>query len=170
MQIDWAVVFATIVGPIAAVQISELLQRRRQARDRKEWAFRTIWVTRSAKLNPEHVAALNHLDFLFPEAEHPKLADAWHLYQAHLNSDMGQTEAQIVVWHDRASILLQSLIGLMAKDLGFPFSQTMIASPSYSPKAHAAAEARHIAVQAGLIEVLHNSRPIAMRIEPPPNP
>lgn len=42
MQIDWAVLLATLLGPILAVWASEWRQRRRALYDRKEWVFRTL--------------------------------------------------------------------------------------------------------------------------------
>lgn len=39
MQIDWAVVFATLAGPILAVWASEWRQQRRALHERKEWVF-----------------------------------------------------------------------------------------------------------------------------------
>jgi len=59
MQIDWAVVFATLAGPILAVWASEWRQRRRAVHERKEWVFRTLMTTRGAKMQPLHVEALN---------------------------------------------------------------------------------------------------------------
>ena len=128
-SIDWtikttdvAIVIATIIGPILAVWASEWRQARKALHDRKEWVFRTLWSTRSANLHPDHVSALNHIDFTFPEKDYPQIADAWHLYQAHLNTDQGQTQDSIVRWNEKASSLLEDLIYLMASDLGIPFS------------------------------------------------
>lgn len=89
MQIDWAVVFATIAGPILAVWASEWRQQRRAVHDRKEWVFRTLMTTRGAKMQPLHVEALNHIAFAFPQSSHPEVFDAWSLYHAQLSTHYG---------------------------------------------------------------------------------
>ena len=73
---DWsavAIVLATILGPILAVWASEIRQRNRQAQDRKEWVFRTLMTTRSTRMSLDHVSALNHIDFAFPQDKHPQI-------------------------------------------------------------------------------------------------
>ena len=66
---DLAIVGSTLAGPILAVWASEWRQERKALHERKEWVFRTLWSTRSAKLRPEHVQALNHIDFAYPVPE-----------------------------------------------------------------------------------------------------
>jgi len=160
---DLAIVFATIAGPILAVWASERRQARKGLHDRKEWVFRTLWSTRSANLHPDHVSALNHIDFAFPENDYPKIGDAWHLYQAHLNTDQGQTQDSIARWNEKASSLLADVIHLMASDLGIPFSKSLVAQRSYYPIAYATNEARQRDIQSALLDVLRNQHPITVR-------
>ena len=82
MNIDWtikstdiAIVFATLVSPILAIWASEWRQQRRQNQERKEWVFRTLMTTRSARLHPDHIQALNHIEFVF--AHNNEITDAW---------------------------------------------------------------------------------------------
>ena len=126
MQIDWAVVFATIAGPILAVWAAEWRQRGRTLQDRKEWVFRTLWSTRSTNLHPAHVEALNNIDFAFPQKEFPKIADAWGLHFAHLCTPMGETNEGKLHWLDTANNLLADLVHLMALELKIPFSKTQV--------------------------------------------
>lgn len=170
MQIDWAVVFATLIGPILAVWASEWRQARRALHDRKEWVFRSLWSTRSVKLHPDHVQALNHIDFAFPEKDYPKISDAWHLYFAHLNTDQGQTEDSLLRWHEKSSNLLADLILLMATDLKIPFSKSLVNQPSYYPSGYAFTEAQQNELRALLLQVLKDGRPINIRpiIDPKP--
>ena len=70
MQIDWAVVFATLAGPILAVWASEWRQQHRAVRERKEWVFRTLMSTRAARLRIEHVGAINQIDFVEWQSNH----------------------------------------------------------------------------------------------------
>ena len=161
---DVAIVVATIAGPILAVWASEWRQQRRALHERKEWVFRTLWSTRSANLHPDHVQALNQIDFAFPEQAYPKIADAWHLYLAHLNESQGETEDSRHRWHDMASNLLADLIHLMASDLGVPFSKSLVKQRSYYPIAHALSAAQQEELRSLLIEVLRGDRAIPIHV------
>lgn len=170
MQIDWAVVFATLAGPILAVWASEWRQQRRMLHDRKEWVFRSLWSTRSVPLHPDHVQALNHIDFAFPEKYYPKIADAWHLYFAHLNSDQGQTQDSRARWESTASNLLADLIHLMATDLKISFSKSLVKQPSYYPSGYAFTQAQQNELRALLLEVLKGDRAIPISATSQPQP
>ena len=172
-NIEWsavAIVIATISGPILAVWASEIRQRRRQNKDRKEWVFRTLYTTRSDRLRLEHVSALNHIDFAFPQKTHPKIADAWGLYQSHLNTDEGNTQDSIERWNDTAYNLLVDLLHLMANDLNIPFSKTSIKKNAYYPKGYAFTQFQQNELRTLLLEVLKSGRPINIRpiIDTPP--
>jgi hypothetical protein len=170
MQIDWAVVFATLAGPILAVWASEWRQQRRTLHDRKEWVFRSLWSTRSVPLHPDHVQALNHIDFEFPEKDYSEIADAWHLYFAHLNSDQGPTQDSRARWENTASNLLSDLIHLMATDLNIPFSKSLVKQPSYYPSGYAFTQAQQNELRALLLEVLKGDRAIPIRAPSQPQP
>ncbi len=165
MQIDWAVVFATLLGPILAVWASEWRQQRRALYDRKEWVFRTLWSTRSANLHPDHVMALNHMDFAFPEKDHKAIADAWHQYYAQLNADQGKTEDSLARWHEKASTLLSNLIHLMALELDIPLPKSLVNQPSYYPSAWAKNDAQQYELRALQLEVLKGGRAIPIRAQ-----
>lgn len=164
MQIDWAVVFATLVGPILAVWASEWRQQRRAVHERKEWVFRTLMTTRSTPLRQEHVAALNHIDFAFPQGEYPKIADAWGLYYAHLNTPRGDTPDSFARWEETANSLLSELIHLMASDLKISFSKTQIKKPAYYPSGYVFTEGQQNELRALALEVLKGDRPFPIRV------
>jgi hypothetical protein len=128
--------------------------------DRKEWVFRSLWSTRSVPLHPDHVQALNQIDFAFLEKDYPKIADAWRLYFAHLNSDQGQTEDSHARWESTASNLLADLIHLMAMDLKIPFSKSLVKQPSYYPSGYVFNQAQQNELRTLLLEVLNGERAI----------
>jgi hypothetical protein len=167
---DVAIVLSTIAGPIFAVWASEWRQAQKALHDRKEWVFRTLWSTRSAKLKPEHVQALNHIDFAFPEKDYPSIADAWHLYNAHLNSNQGTTPDSSARWHETANNRLEALIHLMASDLKVSFSKSLINQPSYHPIAFAESEQIQREIQVALLGVLSGETPITVRAVEPKAP
>jgi len=164
-----SIVFATLVGPILAVWASEIRQRRRKNQDRKEWVFRALMTTRSTRLQPEHVSALNHIDFAFPQAKYPKIADAWGLYYEHLHSSQGDSPESLDRWIDTGYNLLVELLHLMANDLSIPFSKTSIKKSAYYPKGYVFTESQQNELRTLLLEVLKEGRPINIRpiIDPP---
>lgn len=166
MSIDWSaisIIFATLLGPILAVWASEIRQQRKQDRDRREWVFRTLWTTRSTRLNLDHIQALNHIDFAFPQAQFPEIADAWGLYYAHLNTPRGDTKENIDRWVDKGENLLADLIHLMAKELNVPFSKTQVKQPSYYPEHFASTELEQEELRKLLIQVLKSERPLSIK-------
>lgn len=77
MIFDWTIkitdiimIFAIIVGPIIAVQITEFIRRHQEQRDRKMYLFRTLMATRSATLAPAHIEALNLVEIEFHSNNH----------------------------------------------------------------------------------------------------
>ena len=167
MQIDWAVVFATIVGPILAVWAADIRAARKAQRDRQEWVFRTLMTTRRAKLQPHHVEALNHIDFAFPPASHSDVSEAWKLYQTQLGTSFGQTQEEFGRWSDKLDSLFESLAHLMAKDLNIPFPKSLIKSGGYYPKGFVDAENQNTEIRALLLEVLRGARALPIKPLPP---
>lgn len=167
MQIDWAVVFATIVGPILAVWAADIRAARKAQRDRQEWVFRTLMTTRRAKLQPHHVEALNHIDFAFPPGSHSEVSEAWKLYQTQLSTSFGQTQEEFGRWSDKLDSLFESLAHLMAKGLNIPFPKSLIKSGGYYPKGFVDAENQNTEIRSLLLEVLKGSR--ALPIKPLPS-
>jgi hypothetical protein len=171
--IDWtavAIVSATILGPILAVWASEIRQHRKQARDRREWVFRSLMTTRSSRLSPDHVSALNHIDFAFPQKSYPQVADAWGLYYAHLHSPQGNTQESMNRWTEAGYNLLVELLHQMATVLNIPFSKTSIQKSAYYPQGYVFTEQQQNELRALVLEVLRGDRPISIRpvLDTPP--
>lgn len=135
---DIAIVFATLIGPILAVWAAEWRQQRKAQTDRKEWVFRTLISTRGARLKPEHVAAINHIEFAFPRKSCAKIDDARALYRRQLRHPDSHSEAHAFrqVWINKANDLFADLLYLMALDLKIPFTKSDITEESYHPDAY----------------------------------
>ena len=84
---DWLVVVATLLSPLIAVQVTELLSRRRQVRDEQLRIFRTLMATRASTLDVAHVQALNTIDVVFSgkSAKQEAVRRQWKQYLDHLN-------------------------------------------------------------------------------------
>ena len=145
MSIDWtirvtdlATICAVLLSPLIAVQITEWIRRRQEARARKLQVFRTLMSTRAASLAPTHVEALNLIDIEFQVSvvEEKKVVDAWKLYHAHL-SNLQYPQDQ---WPLRKAELLVDLLYEMAVCLGYAFDKAHITNSSYYPKGYGETE------------------------------
>jgi len=162
---DLAIVFATIAGPILAVWAAEWRQESKSKADRKEWVFRTLMSTRGAKLKPEHVDAINHIEFAFPKNSCPEIEDSRALYRKQLRSadSISDIEAIRLAWSNKANDLFAELLYLMASELKIPFTKSDITEESYYPDAHLHSELELREIRTLILEVLKNGRPISIR-------
>jgi len=178
VSVDWtikatdvAILFATLAGPILAVWAAEWRQQRKAQADRKEWVFRTLMSTRGAKLKPEHVAAINHIEFAFPREACPSIEDARSLYRKHLRNPNSYSEDRAVreAWNSKANDLFSDLLYLMATELKIPFTKSDITEESYHPDAHLFNELELREIRSLTLQVLKEGRPINIRpiIDPP---
>jgi hypothetical protein len=63
MSLDNIIMIAAVLlGPVVAVQVSTLLESRRERRRRQLGVFRTLMTTRALATSPLHVEALNMID------------------------------------------------------------------------------------------------------------
>ena len=62
---DWVLVFATLMGPVLAVQAQKWVERARERGNTKRWITYTLMATRGARLSQEHVNALNAIDLAY---------------------------------------------------------------------------------------------------------
>ena len=160
---DLAIIFATLIGPILAVWASEWRQSRRAEKERKERIFNTLWATRSSNLDANHVQALNHIDLAFPVNEYPAISEAWRLYQAQLNSMIGNTEDSKARWEEKSRSLREDLIHKMASDLKIKFTKSMVIQPSYMPEAYANDHVIKQQINMALLGVLKGDHAIQVR-------
>lgn len=148
MNIDtWAVVFATVVGPVAAVFITRWNDHRREARGRLLDTYRTLMATRKIAISKEHVAAINLIEVEFHGVK--PVIEAWSSYLNHLNSPtaVGAATAQLDAWEARRSELLAVLLVKIAAHLGISKGEIEIMHGGYAPQGWVSNEQRITAVQ-----------------------
>jgi hypothetical protein len=148
---DWAVVFATLVGPILAVWASEWRHQRRQARQRREDLVFTLMSTRGNRQAPEHIHALNRIEIVFPDRKYPLIADAWRQYHRHL-FDAVLLKRDLAAWQEKGNQLFASLLDTSAKSIGIEFPMDSIKNAAYYPvglvmEAQQTAEMRQLFIQ-----------------------
>lgn len=100
-----AIILATILGPVLAVYAPDVRAEHRRVHDRKENVFHVLMATRGARMQLEHVAALNRIELAFPRLSHPNVVDAWELYLRHLGSEEGQSQQKDIFdkWSNTAN-------------------------------------------------------------------
>lgn len=174
MNIDtWAVVFATVVGPIAAVFITRWNDHRREARNRLLHVYRVLMATRRSNISEDHVAAINLVEVEFHGVK--AVIEAWSAYITHLNtpSPSSATEQQHGVWNERRAELLALLLVKIAAHLGVTKGELEIMHGGYAPQGWATREQRLDDIQNYAIRLSQGQAVIPMTImqqQTPKNP
>jgi len=178
MQFDWTIkitdlvmIIALVVGPIAAVQITEYLRKSDDARKRKVHIFRTLMATRSSNLLYAHIEALNQVELEFDPAkpQEKKIIDYWRIYIAHLNNKNYPRDS----WDARRHELLIDLLFEISVLLGYPHDKSQIQSGAYYPQGYVDTENENAETRKLWLEVLKGLRQLPMKAEvstnqPPP--
>ncbi len=166
MSIDWsfrfgdiAIVFATLLGPVLAVQAQKWIERARERTQRRITIFRTLMATRVASLSPAHVEALNAVPIDF--YRNRKIVDSWKEYLDHLS----QPQLTPELWGQRRVELFNILLVNMATFLGYKFTTVEISREVYSPTAHAQIEADQQIIRQGLARLFRGEFAIPMDVK-----
>lgn len=159
-----AIICATLLGPILAVQIQKTIERWTESKNRKRYIFYTLMSTRAMRLDPSHVAALNSIDLDFGERRYKKVVDAWRLYSDQLNQPGDLGEAQAVAWAERRDVLFFDLLFEMSQALGFSFDKVQLRRGVYYPRGFGDNEIAQRNMQEGALKVLSGEGAISMKI------
>ena len=129
-------IFATLAGPILAVQAQKWLERFREAKDRREKVFKTLMATRGSRLSLEHVQALNMIDLEFRGRKYKGVRDAWALYRQHFEPSMqSKTDTELTLWMSKREDQFIALLRAMSWSLNYPFNDLELAKSAYMPTA-----------------------------------
>lgn len=156
---DWAIVIATLLSPLIAVQVQVWLERRRAKRDRRQQVFYTLMRTRASLLVPEHVNALNAVPIEFYGKR--RITEAYKDYISHLNS----SPANHVGWGDRRVDLFMDLLHKLSEDLHYKFTVAQLKGEYYLPKGQFDLEAEQVAIRQGLVNVLSGKAALPMDVK-----
>ena len=154
-----ATIAAIIIGPIVALWIQRMSERRREQRNRKLVIFKELMATRATRLTPRHVDALNAIEVEFSDGSvsDKRVLDAWRLYLDHLgDSDMEDKQR----WTDKANDLLTDLLYEMSRVLKYDFSKVNLKKNIYSPKAQAELEMDQYLLRKYVVEMMSGKRAI----------
>lgn len=171
---EWLTILATVLGPILAVQAQKWVERARERQSRQDWVFQTLMATRSARLSPEHVRALNMIELSFygtrafgqhRQTDHERsVIAAWREYHDHFGniSEDASTE-DMKRWNATGDEIFVNLLEKMAIALHYEFDRVQLKKGWYSPKAHGTIEADQELIRQGAARLL--SGQTALRTE-----
>lgn len=169
---DWIIVFATLLGPILAVQAQKAVEAFRERRNHKTWVFGQLMATRAARVSPDHVRALNMIDLVFygrrivgvmrrTKGEQSVL-DAWKEYHDHLNTKVD--DDNLPLWSTQGDELFTNLLFAIAADLDFHFDRVQLKKGAYSPIAHGDLETEQTLLRRAAIRALAGDTPLKMNV------
>jgi hypothetical protein len=130
MDANWAVVWATFIGPIGAVLITIWRDRRSSKRERRMQIFRSLMATRKININIEHVKALNLIEIEFYKVI--SVETAWKEYIVFLNSV--RSPDQQGIFEKRQQDLLAKLITQIGDHLGYRMGEIDVRDGGYAPE------------------------------------
>jgi hypothetical protein len=172
---DVLTIFAILLSPVIAVQVTQWLDRAKESRKRKIDIFSTLMATRAAGLTPAHVEALNRIAVEFyakgrDEKKYNKVLEAWRLYHDNLFSLKDESSEGIKAWTARNEDLLIDLLYEMGISLGYYFEKVQIKRGHYYPRMYGDINAETTIIRRGLTKIFLGEKafPIIAAVLPPP--
>lgn len=161
-----AIVFATLVGPILAIQAQKWLEKQRAVKDRRMLIFRVLMATRAARLSPHHVEALNAvpIEFYGSDKKLRAIVATWKSYLDHMGATIGEGGMSEELWNKTCNDIFFKLLGLMAEFLGYEFNAVELAKEVYSPKGHKWIESDQQIIRKGLAKMFTGELAIPMEV------
>ncbi|WFU28356.1 hypothetical protein QA649_19700 [Bradyrhizobium sp. CB1717] len=165
MNIDWAVVFATLVGPVLAVQAQKFIERAAEKKMRRMRIFEALMTNRATRLSDAYVQALNQIDLEFHSKSDKPVIDTWRALFGELNNPLPDNteQAMKVAWIERCNDRLVALLLAMSKSLGRTHSEEEIRRGMYYPQGRVDLEQAQLAVLSGLQRLLEGSNPLRVQ-------
>jgi hypothetical protein len=154
-------IFAIYYGPIAALRIQRQIDDEREARNRKQYIFKTLMTYRVTPLNINFVQALNLIDveFVADNDNERAVRDAWKELLDHFNN---YNEATNPV--ERSRELTAVLLSAIGKNLGYKFDKVYLKKGAYYPAFAVNVEQEQHALRRSLLDVLEGKRRIPVGI------
>lgn len=161
---SWLTIIAIIIGPISAVQIQKIIEKKSLVKERKLNVYRDLMSTRATTLDHKHVSALNLVPLEFDQKSDKKIINAWNSYIDQLNSFPKEEAPNLIaMWAEKRSDLLADLLYEMSESLGFNYDKVNIKNNSYTPKGHQDIEDEQRLLRQGFIDFLEGKKPIAIK-------
>jgi hypothetical protein len=162
---DLAIVFATLVGPILAVQAQGAIDARREQHRRRLGLFHVLMRTRATPLSIEHVNALNAvpLEFSGKSQAMASIKTAWKIYLNHFEKDVTTS-----AWAAKRLELLIVLLQQMGESLKYNFDAVELEKEIYSPRAHGWAQSEQDTIRQGFAAIFRGEKTLPLSVEKMP--
>jgi hypothetical protein len=164
---DGLMILAVIAGPILAVQAQKWIERWKEAKQRKEYVFKTLMATRATPLSPRFVEALNmiHLEFSGKNAKEKAVIDAWNIYHDHLQGGPRDPrdpayQAKLDAWGEKTQDCRTELLYKMSLALGYSFDKVQLKKGVHAPQGYADVELELSTLRRGILELVFGKRPL----------
>ena len=163
---DLAIVFATLVGPILAVQAQVALEKRRGVRAARMAIFKRLMATRAQRLSPGYVEAFNAVpvEFTGRGGALKGIRSAWKLQLQHFNSFPAEQHAA-AAWESKRADLFVDMLSKMGAYLGYDFEEHELVSDFYHPTGMVTTIADQEKVLHGLARILSGESAFPMELK-----
>lgn len=168
-KIDWAVVFATLVGPILAVLVTLWAQARDNRRRNRMELFSNMMRSRRNPTAIEFVGSLNLVPVHF-HADRQVIAKYGELIALFEDSAWRSKDLEAIRRiNDKVETSTAYLLSAMSKALGVPIEQLAILKGAYAPQGWADEEQEQKGLRLDLRRVLTGERPlVVLPLDPRP--
>jgi Family of unknown function (DUF6680) len=154
-----ATVFAIVLGPIKAVQITRANDEAREAKRRKHEVFHALMKTRRITLAPEHVMALNLVQVEF--YDHPKIDYAYKAYMALLSRKPPEpSDPNADQFFEEQEDALYDLLFEIGAQLGYNYDKRDLKKLAYGPRGWQTDETQLRALRSLMIDTLVGRRAV----------
>ena len=123
----WAIVGATVSGPVAAVAITLWHQWRSSRRERRLFLIRTLVAMRFLKGNADYGMAISLIPIEFKDEA--AVLNARKALMEKVDDGLNETDAKLAEIEN----LISDLIGEMLKSIGFKLTHSDVRSMTYTP-------------------------------------
>lgn len=152
---SWLTIAAIILGPILALFAQRVLDDLRETHERQVRLFRELMITRSTRLSPRHVEALNAVPLEFKNGKgNKRVLKAWKTYLEHLGSDSTKDADG---WNRKSTELLVELLYDISERVRLPIEKLSIENEVYLPRLFNIVETEQTALRRNLLEVLNGT-------------
>jgi hypothetical protein len=156
----WAVVLATVAGPILAVQAQKAVEKFSGRKARRRAVFETLMATRGNRVAIDRVKALNMIDLTFDSnrASERNVVESWDAYRKHLNMDLKAQKLSLDQWSASGDELFYNLLYLISIDVGYKTKREQLKSSNYSPIGHSQATEEENQIRQNAVRVLNGTQ------------
>lgn len=167
---EWAIFFATLAGPILAVQAQKWIERATERHRAKNRIFGVLMATRATRIAADHVQALNMIDLEFGQSRFPstkerEVLNRWRVYADHLGAGANpEDQGAVDRWVERSDVLFADLLEGLARAQGFKFDRVQLMRGIYYPKAHGDTERRQELFNQALLNIVTGQTALPMKV------